>query len=235
MKKRIQHIGATWLFLTLILGGCSINASDFGEKLATIDMAHGDVATLRRNQGSYSIRFESSSKEIEIPFARNARHVHTEIIGDTTLIVIESERIGCPKRHLVYAMTGDTGIWRILDESVTCTVAPQIIRRGDSVFFDTPAIAGSYFRQTYFAGDLTPTHTVSGSARQLSLTPRPAAAQKDRVATPPKDTPSKTSKPSTASSRANSPKGQAVPKSELPAQISFEEKKSRPAIVNLEK
>lgn len=238
MKKRIRHLGATWLFLTLILGGCAIKTSPsvfgqdrqeidldyaavFGEELASINMATGEKVTLRRLKDKFSLKLEKSSKVIDIPYATSAKFVQTEAMGDTTLIVIAAPRNGCQMRHMVYSITGKTGQWWPLDETTTCKVAPEITRRDETVFFDTAAPYGGFFRQTYYGGNLS--------------TPQFLAAPAGRAATPTKqDAPSKTNKPSTTSARASAPKGKAVSKSELPAPISFGESKAKPVTVTLE-
>lgn len=244
MKKRIRHLGATWLFLTLILGGCAVKTSPsvfgqdrqeidwdyaavFGDELASINMSTGEKATLRRLKDKFSLKLEKSSKVIDIPYATSAKLVQTEAIGDTTLIVIAAPRNGCPMRHMVYSIAGKTGQWWPLDETTTCKVAPEITRRDETVFFDSPAPYGGFYRQTYYGGNLSNPQYLSASRRQV--------APADRAATPTKqDAPSKTSKPSTTTASASAPKGKAVPKSELPAPISFGESKAKPVTVTLE-
>lgn len=254
MRLQFRHLGAAWLILTLILGGCAIKTSNsvfgqgrqeididyavlFGEELASFSMADGEKATLRRLQNTYSLKLEKYAKVIDIPYATSAKLVMTEAIGDTTLIVIAAPRNGCPMRHMLYSIAGKTGNFWELGGWDGCKTAPEISRRDDTFFFDYPAPVTGQYRQTYYGGALSNAKFLPTARRQPAPTPAAApvtAPPADRVATPKPDTPSKTGKPSTSNARASAHSGKTVPKSELPAPISFGESKAKPVTVSFE-
>ncbi|MDM8359529.1 hypothetical protein FP568_21835 [Pandoraea pnomenusa] len=174
--KRIEHgkCGAGWgartamrragllsvIVTTFTLGGCAVTknsqgntvygidqASLFGTVVDTFKLADGSEGNLRRSNGQYSLKLERYMRVLPLQNAITARVVRNEVIGDRSVVVVETQERNCPFKYVLYAIQdSDVLGWTFGN----CADRPRadLIDQGRALVFDFPG-NGRLVRHTY--------------------------------------------------------------------------------------
>lgn len=145
---------------TLALGGCAVTknsqgntvygidqASLFGTVVDTFKLADGSEGNLRRSNGQYSLKLERYMRVLPLQNAITARVVRSEVVGDRSVVVVETQERNCPYKYVLYAIQdSDVLGWTFGN----CADRPRadLIDNGRALVFDFPG-NGRLVRHTY--------------------------------------------------------------------------------------
>ncbi|CFB61359.1 hypothetical protein PAP18089_03834 [Pandoraea apista] len=146
--------------MTFALGGCAVTknsqgntvygidqASLFGTVVDTFKLADGSEGNLRRSNGQYSLKLERYMRVLPLQNAITARVVRSEVVGDRSVVVVETQERNCPFKYVLYAIQdSDVLGWTFGN----CADRPRadLVDNGRALVFDFPG-NGRLVRHTY--------------------------------------------------------------------------------------
>lgn len=128
-----------------VLSGCAVQQTGsgrfkvgldtpelFGQQVSSFKMADGSEGSLRVLGGKYSLKLSNTFKVIEVRNAKRVRVLHTEVVGDRTVITLERSTDACPHNVALYSVKGrDVASWSFGG----CRYPVDVERDGDDLYF----------------------------------------------------------------------------------------------------